>query len=88
MATFTITTPDADDARVAEVMGNYLNLGRPATPEEIVDLLARYLATAIQQSERQAAVAAAVAAAEASVQPVSIIAAGAMQLDVVALPKA
>lgn len=80
MATYTITTPDEDDARVAAVMGEYLHLGRPATADEVVDLLTRYLSTAIQQTERQVAVAAAIANAEASVAPVAIRGAAVMQL--------
>lgn len=73
MAAFTVHTPDADDAQVFEAMGRYLNLGRPATQDEIEDLLARYLGGSIDQMFRRAAVEQAIAAAEAAAPAIGVI---------------
>jgi hypothetical protein len=70
---FTVQTPDADDAQVLEAMGRYLNLGRPATQDEIEDLLARYLGGSIDQMVRRAAVEQAIAAAEAAAPAIGVL---------------
>lgn len=61
MATTTINTTGAEDARLVVAFGKYLNLGRSATQGEIVADLRRYMTQVVRESEAGTAIAAAVA---------------------------
>lgn len=56
MATTTITTSGADDARIVVAFGKYLNLGRNATQAEVVAAMRQWLIGVVQDQEQQAAV--------------------------------
>lgn len=62
MATLTITTTAAQDARLVVAFGAHLGLGRNATAAEIKADIVQYLVRVVKANEEKAAVAAAVAA--------------------------
>lgn len=59
MATLTITTTSAQDARIVKAFGSYLNLGRNATASEVKTHLIGRLKQIVHDQERLIAVAAA-----------------------------
>lgn len=58
MATLTITTTGAQDARIAPAFGAYLGLGRNATGQEVKARVIQFIRETVQEQERIAAVAA------------------------------
>jgi hypothetical protein len=56
MATTTITTTSAEDARIVKAFGRYLVLGRNATAAEVKAALVTFLQTIVRDSERQDAI--------------------------------
>lgn len=66
MATFTINTTSAQDARLVVAFGTYLGLGRNATAAEIKHEIGNYLRLLVADQERNAAVKAATDAAVAA----------------------
>lgn len=61
MATFTLTTPSAQDPRILAAFGKRLNLGRDATGAEVKAQLILFLQNAVQEQETATAVSTAVA---------------------------
>jgi hypothetical protein len=61
MATFTITTPTAQDPRILTAFGRRLNLGRDATGAEVKQQIINFLINAVQEQETATAVSTAVA---------------------------
>lgn len=58
MATLTITTTGAQDARIAPAFGAYLGLGRNATGQEVKARIIQFIREVVQEQERIAALAA------------------------------
>lgn len=56
MATVTITTTSAEDARIVKAFGRYLGLGRNATAAEVKTALATFLKSVVRDGERQDAI--------------------------------
>ena len=61
MATLTITTTAAHDARIIAAFGARLNLGRDATVAEVKAQVIGYVINAVQEYEQRVATAAAAA---------------------------
>ena len=61
MATFTLTTPGAQDARIVAAFGKRLGLGRDATGAEVKQQIIQFLINAVQEQEAAAAAQSAVA---------------------------
>jgi hypothetical protein len=61
MATLTITTTSAEDARIAKAFGRYLALGQNATAAQVKTAVVSFIQTVVRDSERQDAIDAEVA---------------------------
>ncbi len=57
MATLTITTTGAQDARIVDAFGKRLNLGRNATAAEVKQQVIQFVINAVQEQEQRTAVA-------------------------------
>ena len=69
MATITINTTAAQNARLADAFGKRLNLGRDATVAEVKQQIIMFLVNVVQEYERRDAHAAADAALPALISP-------------------
>lgn len=69
MATLTITTTGAQDARIADAFGKRLNLGRNANLAEVKQQIIMFLVNVVQEYERRDAHVAAEAALPAPIDP-------------------
>jgi len=58
MATLTITTTGAQDARIGAAFGDYLGLGRNANAAEVKARTIEFIRNVVQEYERRAQVAA------------------------------
>lgn len=72
MATLTITTTAAQDARIAAAFGSQLNLGRDATGAEVRAAIIAYVRNTVLAYEQTQAVRTATQTAIAGVVPVDI----------------
>jgi hypothetical protein len=61
MATLTINTTGAEDARIVAAFGKRLNLGRNATAGEVKQQIIQFVRNAVQEQEQRTAVDAAIA---------------------------
>lgn len=61
MATITITTSAAQDARIVDAFGKRLNLGRNATAAEVKQQIVQFLINAVQEQEQKTAMQSALA---------------------------
>lgn len=69
MATITITTTAAQDARIVKAFGTYLGLGRNATAAEVKAEIIAFLRLTVQAQEEAAATQTAIATAKAALTP-------------------
>ena len=60
MATFTLTTPSGQDARILAAFGTRLGLGRSATGAEVKQQIINFLVEAVREQEAAIASASAV----------------------------
>lgn len=69
MATMTITTTGAQDARIVKAFGSYLGLGRNATAAEVKAEVINFIRLTVRAQEEAAATAAAIETAKAALTP-------------------